>query len=49
MVNSLITKNISRKGNYWDNTVAKSFYIIIIYDKTYSNIKITEVDLFEYI
>jgi len=51
--NSLITQSMSRKGNCWDNAVAESFFKTIkselIYRRTYSNRKVAELDIFEYI
>jgi putative transposase len=44
---------MSRKGDYWDNAVAESFFhtlkVELIYRKTYNNRQQGKTDIFEYI
>jgi putative transposase len=49
----MITRSRSRKGNYWDNAVAKSFFKTLKTEQIYGNKLISkaqmELDIFEFI
>ena len=50
--NKLITRSISRKGNYWDNVVAESFFKTIkvewIYSQNFINQEQEQLSIFEW-
>ncbi|WP_417888085.1 IS3 family transposase [Zunongwangia sp.] len=51
--NPLVTQSMSRKGNFWDNSVAESFFktlkVELIYDDDFKTIEHAKTAIFEYI
>lgn len=48
-----ITQSMSRKGNYWDNAVAESFFLSLknelVYQTTFYTKKQAKLEIFQYI